>query len=126
MYFFEVLPDKYQYRLGFFSPTKQTMNALRARIDEKPEDIESLNALLTPNSGFELLGEEYKRLYASLAVQLPSTLRGWYQKKGIYVMCTCPVDPLLFRSRASAQISANSHFYARCTISFGKSGTKGT
>src|SRR5271157_4224906 len=98
VYFFEVMPEIYRYGVGFYSPTKGTMNALRARIDYHPKEVEAINALLAPNSEFALMGEEYKRPVGTASAQLPPELRSWYQKKEVFVIRSCPPDAILFSS----------------------------
>src|SRR4030042_5401605 len=87
VYFFELMPDTYRYGVGFYTATKNTMNALRTRIEEAPEDVQQFNILFTPNSGFELLGSQYKRPLKS-QVPVPPELMTWYQRKDLHVMCT--------------------------------------
>ncbi len=97
VYFFEVMPDMYRYGLGFYSPSKGTMNALRQRIDEEPDDVQKFNILFAPNSRFELQGAQYKRPLKSPS-PIPPELVTWYQRKEIYVICSRPVEPILFQS----------------------------
>jgi uncharacterized protein (TIGR02453 family) len=96
VYFFEVMPDTYRYGMGFYSPPKGVMNALRRRIDEDPDDVLKFNILFAPNSGFELQGAQYKRPLKS-PVPVPPELVTWYQRKELYIMCSRPVEPILFQ-----------------------------
>ncbi len=97
VYFFEILSeDTYRYGMGFYSPSKNTMNALRWVIDEAPEEVRQFNILFTPNSCFELTGTRYKRPLKS-PTAVPPDLVPWYQLKDIVVMCTRPVEDILFQ-----------------------------
>ncbi len=97
VYFFELMPEVYRYGMGFYSLSKGTMNALRWVINDAPEEVRQFNILFAPHSCFELLGAQYKRPLKS-PVPVPPELVTWYQRKEIYVMCSRPVEPLLFQS----------------------------
>ncbi len=95
VYFFEIMPEIYRYGLGFYSPSKATMNALRWVIDEAPEEVRKFNILFSPNSCFELDGAQYKRPLKS-SNPVPPELVTWYQRKEIVVMCSRPIEPIVF------------------------------
>ncbi len=97
VYFFELMPENYRYGVGFYSPSKGTMNALRWVIDEAPEEVRQMNILFAPHTCFELLGDQYKRPLKSPA-PVPPDLATWYQRKEIYVICSRPVEPILLQS----------------------------
>jgi len=92
-YFFEISPETYRYGMGFYSATKNTMDRLRDRIDNRTEEFLQAIAFYARQNTFILRGEQYKRI---LNPDQPEDLRTWYQRKNLYLGCSQKVDSRLY------------------------------
>ena len=76
-FWFDLNPENWSYGLGYYEAKAATMAALRARIDENPQEFEKLIDLLNSQDEFKLDGEEYAR-----KKQAPTAkTQEWYNKK---------------------------------------------
>ncbi|MWP48869.1 MULTISPECIES: DUF2461 domain-containing protein [unclassified Gilliamella] len=82
-YFFEISPNSYQYGLGYYCSSKQTMDIFRDEI------LNDTNKFLTMTrcvkKPFELVGESYKR---PLIKEQDAKIATWYNRKNLAVMVT--------------------------------------
>jgi uncharacterized protein (TIGR02453 family) len=82
-YFFEISPNSYQYGLGYYCSSKQTMDIFRNEI------LNDTNKFLTMTrcvkKPFELVGESYKR---PLIKEQDAKIATWYNRKNLAVMVT--------------------------------------
>ncbi|OCG41574.1 DUF2461 domain-containing protein [Gilliamella sp. Bif1-4] len=82
-YFFEISPCSYQYGLGYYCSSKQTMDIFR---DEILNDTKKFLAITRcVKKPFELVGESYKR---PLIKEQDEKVATWYNRKNIAVMVT--------------------------------------
>ena len=76
-FWFDLNPEGWSYGLGYYAAKAVTMEKLRARIDDNPQEIEKLIDLLHSQDEFKLDGPEYVRQKQS---PTPKT-KEWYNKK---------------------------------------------
>ncbi|MCX8641895.1 MULTISPECIES: DUF2461 domain-containing protein [unclassified Gilliamella] len=82
-YFFEISPDSYQYGLGYYCASKQTMDIFREEIaNDTAKFLEMIRCVKKP---FELVGESYKR---PLVKDQDEKIATWYNRKSLAVMVT--------------------------------------
>ena len=77
VFWFEILPDRWHYGLGFYSAKAMTMAKLRARIDNNTKQFEKLIAPLEKQEEFTLEGPEYVRKKPAPTEKTAP----WYNKK---------------------------------------------
>lgn len=92
-YFFELYTDHYRYGMGYYSPTKDTMDNIREYILKKPAQFRKLIKPIIKDGRFIPEGDEYKR---KPSVDVPEDLYSWYQKKDLCFITYRPIDDLLF------------------------------
>ena len=74
-YFFEISPSSYQYGLGYYCPSKQTMDIFREEIlNDTNKFLEMTRCVKKP---FELVGESYKR---PLIKEQDKKIATWYNR----------------------------------------------
>ena len=84
MYWFELSPETVEWGLGFWGMNRPAMNALRARMVEKPREVQqALRASRIPSPEMQILGERYQRLRAPAGV--PLDLAMLYPCKDLYI-----------------------------------------
>lgn len=82
-YFFEISPNSYQYGLGYYCASKQTMDIFREEIaNDTAKFLEMIRCVKKP---FELVGESYKR---PLIKDQDEKIATWYNRKSLAVMVT--------------------------------------
>lgn len=82
-YFFEISPNCYQYGLGYYCPSKQTMDIFREEIlNDTQKFLDMTRCVKKP---FELVGESYKR---PLIKEQEEKIATWYNRKNLAVMAT--------------------------------------
>lgn len=92
-WFFEIAADAYRYGMGFYSASKETMDRLRAVIENKPVHFREAIAFLDGQDTFVLKGEEYRR---PLRPGLPDDLQEWHRRKNVYLVGNREPDKALF------------------------------
>lgn len=80
-YFFEISPSSYHYGLGYYCPSKQTMDIFREEILNNTEKF--LDMTRCVKKPFELVGESYKR---PLIKEQDERIATWYNRKNLAVM----------------------------------------
>ena len=102
-FWFELAPEGYSFGLGYWMARAVTMAKLRARMDQRPREMEKLARLVNRQDTFTLGGEEFKRRKPA-----PSKLlEPWYNRKGgLYLEGSRPVDELLYSAELSAYLAA--------------------
>jgi len=100
---FELRPQSYRYGMGFYAAGKETMDKLRAWIDEEPEQFRRTIAFYERQQTFVIEGECYKRLPGG-----PNSepFQEWYRRKNIYLVCNRGIDELLFSPRLACEVAA--------------------
>jgi ribosomal protein S18 acetylase RimI-like enzyme len=76
-FWFDLNPDGWSYGLGYYAASATTMEKLRARIDDNPQEFEKLIDLLGRQNEFQLDGPAYVR---QKPAPTPKT-QEWYNKK---------------------------------------------
>ena len=92
-FFCEISADAYRYGMGYYSASRETMDSLRAYIEQKPDDFREIAAGIARDGQFMPEGERYKR---PLNPALADDLQEWHRRKNIYLICTKPCDGRLF------------------------------
>ena len=81
-FWFELMPERWTYGMGYYLPKALTMAKLRARLDRDPRTMETLTRALDRQEEFALLTEAYKRPKGPA----PSPpLEPWYQAKSFTI-----------------------------------------
>lgn len=91
-FWFEISPETFGYGIGFWQPRPETMAKHRRRIDDTPERVMELEALLQGRPEFLLFGEEYKR---PQRLTPPGPLSRWYNRKGISIVYDEKMGPAI-------------------------------
>lgn len=95
-YFMELRKDEYTIGMGLFAPKKKIMDIYREEVAYIAEEFKQVTQETVLNRGFEIGGEEYKRL---LANDLSEYFQPWIQRKGIWVYKTRPVNEDLYSDK---------------------------
>ncbi|OCG38042.1 DUF2461 domain-containing protein [Gilliamella sp. Gris1-4] len=82
-YFFEISPSSYQYGLGYYCSSKQTMDIFRDEIINDTKKFLTMTRCV--KKPFELVGESYKR---PLIKEQDAKIATWYNRKNLAVMVT--------------------------------------
>ena len=80
-FYFEVMPEGYEYGMGYFCAKPIQMEIYRRRILREPEELEKLARRLNRQKEFQLGGDEYKRPKG----QVSELLTPWYNRKNLYL-----------------------------------------
>lgn len=81
-FFFEITPENWHLGMGYFSPSRDTMDAYRFLIDEDRESFLSMTGRLLLNQKFEIMGDMYNR---PLLKEMDQGLFRWYNRKNLYI-----------------------------------------
>lgn len=93
VWFFEVAPEGYSYGMGYYGASKDTMDRLREKIDENPEEFFETVAFYYQQQDFVLEGETYKRILDSSKSE---KILDWYQRRNLYLICRRGINERLF------------------------------
>lgn len=77
VFYFEVMPEGYEYGLGYYCPKPALMEAYRQHILAAPEKLEPLVRRYNRQDRFTLEGAEYKRPKGIV----PDLLKPWFNRK---------------------------------------------
>jgi uncharacterized protein (TIGR02453 family) len=100
-FFMEFSPKSYRYGMGFYEAGKQTMENLRAFIDNHPRQFLEAVDFIT-SGGWELGGEKYKRI---LDPSKEGAILDWYQRRNCYVLKTKEIDNLFLSDELSDELT---------------------
>lgn len=103
VFYFQIRPESYEYGMGYFDATTETMGALRARIDANPAEFEQVRRAAKKAAAFEMLGYLYKKKYAGK----PPEIAAWYQRKEIYFQAARPIDAAFFSRALLEKVEAD-------------------
>jgi len=81
--------------MGYYSASRDTMDSLRAGIDENPVEFLKAVSFLNNQNIYRLEGEKYKRLIPNNYSQ---EIQEWYQRKNFCLICNRKIDQILFTS----------------------------
>jgi uncharacterized protein (TIGR02453 family) len=102
-FFFELMPDSYRYGMGFYNAGKSTMDLFRNEMTERESEFEKIVSSISKKGIFSVQGEAYKR---KIENTLSESLQEWYQKKNLYLMCTCEIGDELFDGEIALILSS--------------------
>lgn len=88
VFYFEVMPEGYEYGMGYYCPRPSLMAAYRQQILAAPAQLERLARKLNRQSLFVLEGEEYKRPKG----QVSPLLAPWFNRKTLSLSAAYPPD----------------------------------
>ena len=81
MFYFEVMPEGYEYGMGYCCPKPSLMEAYRQQILATPKEMERLARKLNRQTRFVLEGEEYKRPKGEVS----DLLKPWFNRKTLFL-----------------------------------------
>ncbi len=98
VFYFEVMPEGYEYGLGYYCSKAALMETYRQHILDAPEKLERLARKLEHQTVFTLEGAEYKRPKGIV----PDLLKPWFNRKELslstrYAYDDCFLSPELIQ-----------------------------
>ncbi|NOZ62739.1 MAG: DUF2461 domain-containing protein [Calditrichaeota bacterium] len=105
-YFFEIFPDWYRFGMGYYNASRATMDALRSRIDENPDEFLKAISCLKKQNFFEVIPDHYKR---KIPNEHGEKIQLWYQCRSFYLSCKRNRDELLFSQELVNELSFAFH-----------------
>jgi uncharacterized protein (DUF2461 family) len=90
VFYFEVMPEGYEYGMGYYCAKPIQMEVYRRRILREPEELERLARKLNRQKEFVLEGDEYKRSKGEVS----DLLKPWFNRKNISLTCARAPDEL--------------------------------
>ena len=94
-FYFELFPDRYRYGMGFYEPSRRTMESFRNDLIDNPEAFLELVNPFIETGMFSLEGQRYKRIRRE---GLSPEIENWYQLKDFYLAKNREIDDELFDS----------------------------
>ncbi len=91
-FYFEITPEGYSYGMGFYSAKASTMEHFRKGLDADGAAFTAIAEKLDSYGKYEIRGEEYARKKG----QPGGILDAWYNRKGIEMGCSRPLDELVY------------------------------
>lgn len=91
VFYFEVMPEGYEYGMGYYQAPTTLMEAFRRRVGADPAPLEKLARRLNRRKDFQLQGAEYKRPKGEVS----PLLTPWYNRKSISISSFHEADQLL-------------------------------
>ncbi len=101
-YFFEVWPEGYRYGMGFYRASRQTMDALRARVQASPPAFLAALARSRRAGLFVVEGERYRR---PPAIDAPDFLMDWCVRRNVYLVCNRRPDAELYSAELATSLA---------------------
>lgn len=102
-FYFEIMPGRYRYGMGYYSAAPKIMEAFRQKIDDKPEQFHTIIDTINRDGRYDLEGEEYKR--PPVCVH-DAFIRNWYSKKSFYLACNRSPDDLLYSGKIIKELES--------------------
>ncbi len=99
-FYFEVMPEGYEYGMGYYCARPIQMEIYRRRIQREPKELEQLAKKLNGQSEFVLEGDEYKRSKGEVS----ELLKPWYNRKSVALTCTRGPDELFTSPELKDQV----------------------
>ena len=93
VYFFEIQATEYSYGMGFYLPSRSTMEQFRGMIDAEPEKFLATISFLKRGRTFKLETEDYKRPTPCLH---GNEIAPWYRCKTFALICRKTPNKTLF------------------------------
>lgn len=95
VYYFELMPERFEYGMGFYEGKPAYMQAFRKKVDAAPEIFQRLAAETAAQKEFVLYGEEYKRPMGK-GGHAPAVM-DWYRKKTFGLTASYEISDVLFQ-----------------------------
>lgn len=92
-YYFDLSEDTLTHGIGYYMATKDTMDRMRAIIEDEPDRILEFIELINSKTEYKVMGENYKKI---LNKNIEEPLIDWYQKKNIYLMYSAPITDIIY------------------------------
>jgi uncharacterized protein (TIGR02453 family) len=92
-YYFQITPDSYDYGMGFYQASSETMQRFRNVIDEHPKEFRKAISFFSKQNVYTLEGETYKKIRDK---SKPEDIQTWYQRKNFYLASNHKIDKRLF------------------------------
>lgn len=89
VFYFEVMPEGYEFGMGYYCPKPAQMEAYRRQILAAPRELERLARRVNRQSLFTLEGEEYKRPKGD---DVSDLLKPWFNRKTLSLHTFFPPD----------------------------------
>lgn len=94
VFYFEVMPEGYEYGMGFYEGRPTYMQAFRKKVDAAPDAFERLVKDTAKMKEFVLYGDSYKRPMGK--GNYSPAVMDWYQRKSLGLTASREIDDLLF------------------------------
>lgn len=94
VFYFEVMPEGYEYGMGFYEGRPVYMQAFRKKVDAAPDAFERLVKDTAKMKEFVLYGDSYKRPMGK--GDYSPAVMDWYQRKSLGLTASREIDDLLF------------------------------
>ncbi|MBF0183169.1 MAG: DUF2461 domain-containing protein [Magnetococcales bacterium] len=102
-YYFGLGTDHARYGMGFYAPSRETMDRFRRRIEADPTGF--LQLIAPPQPGrFTVQGEMYQK---PRTANLDPRLTTWHQRKTLHLSRQEPVTPTLFQPQLATTLQAD-------------------
>lgn len=95
VFYFELMPEGFEYGMGFYEGKPAYMQAFRKKVDAAPEIFQRLAEDAARHKEFMLYGEEYKRPMGK--GNYNPAVMAWYRKKTFGLTASHPVEEILFQ-----------------------------
>lgn len=93
LFWFGMTPNGYDYGMGYFHISRDTLEKFRERIDANPERFKKIVADTANKQNIFILDEQkYKRRMADYSPDIME----WYQAKNLYLICRRTLDERVF------------------------------
>lgn len=93
VFYFEVMPEGYEYGMGFYEGRPAYMQAFRKKVDAAPDAFERLVKDTAKMKEFVLYGDSYKRPMGK--GDYSPAVMDWYQRKSLGLTASREIDDLL-------------------------------
>lgn len=103
-FFFELFPDFYRYGMGFYQPTKKTMDTFKKEIAKNPDNFFNLIAPFTEPEIFKVEGQKYKRPPKN---DFPPEIARWNELKNFYLVRNREINDNVFGPELLEELTKN-------------------
>lgn len=97
VFYFELMPERFEYGMGFYEGKPAYMQAFRKKVDAAPEIFQRLAEDAAAQKEFQLYGEEYKRPMGK-GGYCPVVM-DWYRKKTFGLTAAYDISDILFQPK---------------------------
>lgn len=104
VFYFELMPERFEYGMGFYEGRPAYMQAFRKKVDAAPEIFQRLAEEAAAQKEFALYGEDYKRPMGKGGYS-PEVM-AWYGKKTFGLTASYEIGEILFQPELVDQVVA--------------------